>query len=120
MKALTKAEEQVMEAIWKIGKGFLKDVLEALPFPKPHPNTVATIIRILIDKDYVAFEQQGRNNLYSVKISRAQYAKRSITNVVKNYFEGSPVNVVSHFIDDKKISVKELETLLKQIKSSQK
>ena len=120
MKAITKAEEQIMEALWKIDKGFLKDVMEALPSPKPHPNTVATIIRILIEKDYVAFEQQGRNNLYKVKISRAQYAKRSITNVVKNYFEGSPANVVSHFIDDKKISIGELEALLKQIKSSKK
>lgn len=120
MKTITKAEEQIMEAIWKIDKGFLKDVMEAIPAPKPHPNTVATIIRILIEKGYVAFEQQGRNNLYRVKITRSQYAKRSISNVVRTYFEGSPANVVSHFIDDKKISVGELEALLKQIKSSKK
>jgi predicted transcriptional regulator len=120
MKLLTKAEEQMMEALWKIDKGFLKDVMEVLPSPKPHSNTVATIIKILIEKEYVGFEQQGRNNLYKVRISRAQYAKRSITTLVKNYFQGSPANVVSHFIDDKKISISELEELLKQIKSSKK
>lgn len=120
MKSLTKAEEQIMEALWKIEKGFLKDVLEALPSPKPHSNTVATIIKILIEKEYVGFERQGRNHLYKVRINRAQYAKKSISSLLKNYFNGSPAKMVSYFIDDKKISIGELESLLKQIKSAKK
>lgn len=120
MKSLTKAEEQIMEAIWKIKQGFLKDVVEALPAPRPHPNTVATIIKILIEKEYVSYEQQGRNNLYKMKIAREQYAKKSISNLTRAYFGGSSVNIVSHLINDNKISVKELEALLKQIKSSKK
>lgn len=120
MKSLTRAEEQIMEAVWKINTGFLKDIIEALPEPRPHSNTVATIVKILVEKEYVTYEPQGRNNLYKVKILREDYAKKSISSLMKNYFDGSPANIVSHFIKDNKLSVKELENLLKQIKSSKK
>lgn len=120
MKTLTKAEEQIMEALWTIQQGFLKDIVEALPPPVPHSNTVATIIKILIEKGYVGFEQQGRNNLYKIKVSREDYARRSFTKLMKTYFGGSPSNVVSHLVNDHKMSIKELEALLKQIKSSKK
>ncbi len=120
MKALTKGEEQVMEAIWKKGAGFLKDIIEALPDPKPHSNTVATVIKILIEKKYVVYEAQGRNYLYKPIITREEYAKKSIANVMKNFFGGSPANIVSHFLKEKKITVKEMEDILKQIKSSKK
>ncbi len=120
MRSLTRAEEQIMESIWKIGQGFLKDIVEALPPPRPHPNTVATIVKILVEKQYVDYEAQGRNNLYKTKLPREEYAKKSISQLMKSYFDGSPANVVSHFIKDNKMSVKELEGLLKKIKSSKK
>ena len=120
MKSLTRAEEQIMEAIWKIEQGFLKDVVQALRNPRPHSNTVATLIRILIEKGYISYEQLGRNNLYKVKITREQYAKKSVSNLMSAYFGGSPINIVSHLINDHKISVPELEDLLKKIKSSRK
>lgn len=120
MKSLTKAEEQVMEAMWAVQQGFLKDIVEALPAPAPHPNTVATLIKILIEKGYVTFEPQGRNNLYKVKIARTQYAKTSFSKIMKTYFGGSPSNVVSHLLKDHNLSVSELEDLLKKIKSSKK
>ena len=117
-KQLTKAEEQVMLALWKLGKGFLKDMTDAMPDPKPHPNTVATILKILIEKGFVDYEVQGRNNLYKPKVNKTDYGKKSISQLVKVYFEGSPAKLVSQFVNDKKISLKELEELLKQIKSS--
>lgn len=120
MKSLTKAEEQIMEAIWKKGSGFLKDIIEALPAPRPHPNTVATVIKILVEKKYVTYEAQGRNYLYKGLISRDEYAKKSITNIMKNFFDDSPANIVSHFIKENKMTVKEMEDLLKKIKSSKK
>ena len=120
MKSLTRAEEQIMEAIWKIEQGFLKDVVQALRNQRPHSNTVATLIRILIEKGYISYEQLGRNNLYKVKITREQYAKKSVSNLMSAYFGGSPINIVSHLINDHKISVPELEDLLKKIKSSRK
>ncbi|MEO6316227.1 MAG: BlaI/MecI/CopY family transcriptional regulator [Chitinophagaceae bacterium] len=120
MKSLTKAEEQVMQILWKLQEGFLKDILENSPEPKPHSNTVATILKILVEKGFVAYETQGRNNLYKPKISKSEYGRKSINQLVKGYFEGSPARLVSQFVNDNKLSVEELETLLQQIKSLKK
>ena len=120
MKSLTKAEEEVMQVLWGIGQGFLKDIMEATEEPKPHSNTIATILKILIDKGFVEAIQQGRNNLYRPLISKADYGKRSVQQIVQGYFEGSATNLVSQFVKDEKISVDELEALLKQIRSAKK
>ena len=117
-KTLTKAEEQVMQVLWKLGKGFLKDIVESSSDPKPHSNTVATILKILVEKGFVVFETQGRNNLYKPTISKTEYGKKTINQLVKGYFEGSPTKLVSQFVSDNKISMEDLEELLKQIKSS--
>jgi len=118
MKSLTKSEELVMQVLWKLKQGFLKDVLENSPDPKPHSNTIATILKILIEKGFVEYEVQGRNNIYKPKISKAEYGKKSINTLVKGYFEGSPAKLVSQFVTDNKLSVEELEALLLQIRSS--
>ena len=120
MKSLTKAEEQVMQVLWKLQQGFLKDILENSPEPKPHSNTAATILKILVEKGFVGYETQGRNNLYKPKISKADYGKRSVNQLVKGYFEGSPARLVSQFVNDNKLSTEELEALLQQIKSLKK
>jgi BlaI family transcriptional regulator, penicillinase repressor len=118
VKQLTKAEEQVMQVLWKLGRGFLKDIIDSTPEPKPHSNTVATILKILVEKGFVDYEVQGRNNLYRSKVSKTDYGKKTINQVVKGYFEGSPAKLVSQFVSDNKLSLKELEELLQQIKSS--
>ena len=115
---LTKAEEQVMMVLWKLGKGFLKDIIDATPEPRPHSNTTATILKILIEKGYVDYEVLGRNNLYKPKLTKTEYGKKSINQLLKGYFEGSPAKLVSQFVNDNKLSLQELEELLKQIKSS--
>ena len=120
MKTLTKTEEQVMQVLWKLQQGFLKDIVEHFPEPKPHSNTVATILKILIDKGFVGYETQGRNNLYKPRISKSEYGRKSINQLVKGYFEGSPARLVSQFVNDNKLSLEELEALLEQIKSSKK
>lgn len=120
IKSLTKAEEQVMQLLWKLQQGFLKDILENSPEPRPHSNTIATILKILVEKGFVDYEVQGRNNLYKPKISKAEYGKKSINQLVKGYFEGSPAKLVSQFLNDNKLSLEELETLMHQIKSSKK
>ncbi|MFT3827760.1 MAG: BlaI/MecI/CopY family transcriptional regulator [Chitinophagaceae bacterium] len=120
MKALTKAEEQVMQVLWHLEKGFLKDVLEAMPEPKPHSNTIATILKILVEKGFVDYEVQGRNNLYKPLISKEEYGRKTVQQVVKGYFGGSLTKLVSQFIDSEKLSPEELEALLKQIKNAQK
>ncbi|PWT71021.1 MAG: transcriptional regulator [Bacteroidetes bacterium] len=118
MKALTKAEEQLMLILWKLGRGFLKDIVEASPDPKPHPNTVATILKILIDKGFVEYSVKGRNNLYQARINKQEYGKKSVNQIVKGYFEGSPAKLVSQFVSDNKLSQEELEDLLNQIRSA--
>lgn len=120
MKSLTKTEEQVMQVLWKLQQGFLKDILENSPEPRPHSNTIATILKILVEKGFVAYETQGRNNLYKPKISKAEYGKKTVNQLVKGYFEGSPARLVSQFVNDNKLSLEELEALLQQIKSSKK
>jgi predicted transcriptional regulator len=115
-KGLTKAEEQVMQAVWQQQPAYLKDIIEAMPAPQPHSNTVATILKILIDKGYVQAATSGRNNLYSARVSREDYSKHSISNIVSNYFNGSFSNAVSFLVDQKQLSVTDLELLLKQIK----
>src|SRR5450432_1952348 len=114
MKMLTKTEEQVMQVLWKLQQGFLKDILENSPEPRPHPNTIATILKILVEKGFVAYETQGRNNLYKPRISKSEYGKKSINQLVKGYFEGSPARLVSQFLNDNKLSLEELKDLLQQ------
>ncbi len=120
IKSLTRAEEQVMQVLWKLGEGFLKDLVENSPEPKPHANTIATSLKILVDKGYVEYEVQGRNNLYKPRISKDEYGSKSINQVVKGYFDGSPAKLVSQFLSDNKLSVEELEALLKKVRSSKK
>jgi BlaI family penicillinase repressor len=116
MKTLTKAEEQIMQALWKIEKGFLKDIVEAMPNPKPHSNTVATLLKILVDKKFVTTETFGRMNEYSPLITKQAYSKNTISSLVKGYFGGSFSKAVSFLIEENKLSVEELELLLQQLK----
>jgi BlaI family penicillinase repressor len=120
MKPLTKAEEQVMIVLWKLGKGFLKDIVELTPEPRPHPNTIATLLKILVEKGFVEFDVQGRNNCYRPLVSKTDYGKSSANQLVKGYFEGSAAKLVSQFVSDKSLSLQELEALLEQIKSAKK
>lgn len=116
MKTLTKAEEQVMQVLWKIEKGFLKDVIEGMPNPKPHSNTVATLLKILVDKKFVETETFGRMHQYEPLVSKEAYSKNSLNGLVKGYFGGSFTKAVSFLVEENKLSVEELELLLQQLK----
>jgi len=116
MKTLTKAEEQVMMVVWKMGSGLLMEIVEAMPQPQPHKNTVATILKILAEKEFVRVEQVGRIHRYHPAVSKESYSKTTLSSMVKGYFEGSFSSVVSFMVDEKKLSVEDLELLLKQLK----
>lgn len=116
MKPLTKAEEQVMHVLWKLDKPFLREVVDSMPDPKPHQNTVSTLLRILVEKKFVGINVLGRQHQYFPLISKEEYSKRTIKQIVKGYFEGSFSNVVSFMVKENNISVEELEKLLQQIK----
>jgi BlaI family penicillinase repressor len=118
-KTLTKAEEQVMQALWEIKEGFLKDIVEAMPSPQPHSNTVATLLKILIEKGFATSAAVGRNNLYQPLVSKEQYSGQSIGTLVSGYFNGSYSNAVSFLVDQKKLSISDLELLLQELKKNE-
>lgn len=120
MKTLTKAEEQVMQVLWKLRKAFLRDIVEEMPNPKPHQNTVATILKILVEKEFAGITVLGRQHQYSALISKDEYSKRTIKQMVKGYFDGSFSNIVSFMVKENNISVEELEQILNQIKKQKK
>lgn len=120
MKPLTKAEEQIMHVLWKLEKGFLKDIVEAMPEPKAHSNTVATILKILVDKNFVGIEVFNRFHQYYPLIKKEEYSDKSVKVLVEGYFEGSFSNVVSFMLEKKQLSVQDLELLLKQVKKQKK
>lgn len=120
MERLTKAEEQVMQVLWKLGPSFAKDVLAAMPAPGPAITTVSTIIRILEEKGFVAHEVYGRSHRYHAVISKQAYGDRSAKKLLKDYFGGSPTAMVSAFIKREQLDASELDGLLKLIKDHKK
>lgn len=108
-----------MQVLWEQKQGFLKDILEVMPKPVPHPNTVATVLKILMEKGFVKAQAAGRNNLYSPAMSKEDYSKQSLGQVVTNYFNGSYSSAVSFLVDQKKLSVEDLELLLNQLKKKE-
>ena len=120
MKTLTKAEEQVMKVLWKLGSGLLMEIVDSMPEPQPHKNTVATILKTLVDKGFVDIENLGRIHRYHPSVSKEEYSKDTLTSVARGYFEGSFSNVISFLVDEDKLSVKELELLLQQLKQNKK
>lgn len=119
-KTLTRAEEEIMQVLWKIKQGFLKDIIDEIEPPKPHSNTVATMLKILVDKGFVAFDVHGRNYCYRPIVSKRNYGRKSASQLLKGYFEGSVVNLVSQFVQDDKLSVDEIEALLQDLKKKKK
>ena len=115
--SLTKAEEQVMQYLWELKKGFLKDVLDLFPEPKPHTNTVSTILKVLKEKEFVDYKIFGRQHEYFPLVSKEKYSGKSMKSLVKNYFEGSYTNAVSFLVEKNEISVADLEMLLNELKN---
>ena len=87
MKILTKAEEQIMQVIWKLNKAFLREIIDEISNPKPHNNTVATILKILVEKEFVGVTVYGRMHQYYPLISKDAYSKTTIRSLVKIYFK---------------------------------
>ena len=120
IKTLTKAEEEIMQVLWKLENAFLRDILDALPAQKPHQNTVATILKILVEKEFAGIEVFGRTHRYFPRVSKETYSKSTIKNVVRKYFEGSFSDAVSFMVKENSLSLEDLELLVKQLKKKQK
>jgi len=116
MKELTKAEEQVMQVLWDIRKGFVKDILDKLPEPKPAYNTVSTIVRILEKKGFVSYQAYGKTHEYFPLILKENYTSTFLKNFVGNYFGGSYQQLVSFFAKEENMDLKELDEMMQHVK----
>lgn len=120
MRELTRAEEQVMQVLWKIKKGFVKEILERFGEPKPAYNTVSTIVRILQGKGFVDHKAYGRTHEYFPVISKDDYSKMHLDTFVKDYFSNSFEKMVSFFAKEKSISIKEMGDIMKIMENEMK
>ena len=112
MEKLTNKEEEIMRVLWDLRKAFVKEVLEELPEPKPHYNTISTIIRNLEEKGYIRHEAFGKTHRYQPAVTKEEYRKSFMQKTISNYFENSYKNVVSFLAKEEKISVNELKEII--------
>lgn len=112
MKELTKAEEQIMQILWKLKKGFVNDIIDQMPEPKPAYNTVSTIVRILETKGIVDHKAYGKAHEYFPLTTKEEYTKGFLNGFIKNYFSNSYKNLVSFFSKNNDLSTKEIEEII--------
>lgn len=120
MKDLTKAEEQVMQVLWQLEKGFVKDIIAELPEPKPAYTTISTIIRILEDKGFVSHKAYGKTHEYFPLVQKSEYRSFAFKNVFKNYFNGSSESLMSFFVKENNLDVNDMNEILKTINKKKK
>ena len=113
MVTLTKAEERIMKILWEIEKGFIKDIIQKFPNPKPPYNSVSTIVRVLVQKEIVGFTAYGNSHQYHPLISKEEYRKGQLSKLVKNYYNNSLSQVVNFFTESKNLDEKELDEAMK-------
>jgi predicted transcriptional regulator len=114
IKELTKAEEQVMQHLWELEKGFLKDIVEKFSEPRPAYTTVSTVIRVLVKKGFIGFNTYGKTNEYYPLINKTKYFQNTIKPIISNYIKGSPGTFAS-FFNNSQLSLTELEDIKKII-----
>ena len=117
MSILTKAEEQVMQILWEEQEGFVKELLQKFPEPRPAYNTVSTIIRILEKKGFVDHRSFGKSHQYYPLVSRDQYRNERFSSLMKNYFNNSMKQVLSHFGEDGPMDMKEADEIISMIEA---
>ncbi len=120
IKELTRAEEQIMQVLWDLEKGFVKDVVDKLPEPKPAYNTVSTIIRILETKGFIDHKAFGKSHRYFPVISIAEYRSFATEKLLSGYFDNSLENMFSFFVKEKKLDLKEADEIPKLIEKLKK
>ena len=114
---LTAKEEMLMNIFWEHGSMFIRDLINHLPEPKPHYNTVATLVKFLEEKGFLEREPMANSFRYKVRISERQYRGRTVSDVVAQYYDNSYTSLVSQFVEEEKIDLDELKALIASIES---
>src|SRR5580692_5164174 len=117
MQKLAKREEQIMQACWHLGQAFIKDIIAELPDPKPHYNSVATMVRILEEKGFLDHETFGNTFRYYPVVSKEDYQKHAFGDIVKQYFNNSYPSMLAYFAKEQKLSKEEMNEILTIIRS---
>ncbi|MCP9234328.1 BlaI/MecI/CopY family transcriptional regulator [Lewinella sp. JB7] len=116
MQRLAKREAQLMEVLWRLQRAFVKEIIEELPEPKPHYNTVSTMVKILEEKGFVAHEKIGNAYRFFPVVAEEEYQKKAVDDVVKRFFDNSPMKLVNYFAREQRLDTEELERLIRLIK----
>lgn len=113
---LTKAEEQIMQILWNLGEGMVRDIRDKFNDPKPARNTVSTIIRVLESKGIVGYRENGNAHVYYPLLSKHDYSKKQLFSLMKNYFDNSFPQMATFFAKEKDLTIEDLEELLQETK----
>jgi len=116
MKELTKVEEEVMQIIWKLEKGIVRDFINELKDPKPPYSTISSVVRILEKKGFVDHKTYGKTHEYFPIISKDNYKKFAMNGIVDKYFAGSATSMMSFFAKENKLSASDLQALVDSLK----
>lgn len=117
MKKLTEREDQIMQLVWELEPIFIRDIVARLPEPKPHYNSVATIVKILVKKGFLKSVKLGNTDQYSAEISLEDYRKEEMKALKKKYFGNSLSKMMAHFAKHEDLSALEIQELIALIKS---
>ena len=119
MKKLAKREAQIMQAIWGLKHAFVKDIVAVMPEPRPHYNSVSTMVKLLEKKGFVSHEKIGNAHRYFAVVKKEDYQEEVVDDIVKGFFDNSPMKLVNYFAKEQKLDAADLERLLKMIKDQQ-
>jgi BlaI family transcriptional regulator, penicillinase repressor len=111
MKEITKAQEEILRVLWEIKEGAVSNVVDNIPEPKPAYNTVSTVIKVLEKKGYVSHKEFGKTFVYFPVVSKDEYARYAVKSSYTQLFNGSLNQIVSFFVRQEKVGLKELEEL---------
>lgn len=120
MEKLTAKEEEILELFWKKGPLYVREIVELYEDPKPHFNTISTIVRALEEKGYVGHTQKGKSYQYHAIIAEEDMGRKSLSSIIGRYFKNSYLRVVSSFVEDGNIPVEDLRRLLDEVENSRK
>ena len=120
MERITGKEEEIMEFFWKEGPLFVKQIMEYYNEPRPHINTLSTIVRNLDEKGYLGHRAYGNSYQYYPVVSKDEFKKKTLRNVISKYFNNSYLDVVSAFVNEEDISIDELKKLIRAAKNTKR
>lgn len=115
MKKLTNKEREIMELFWEHGPLFVRELLDFYPDPKPHFNTLSTVVRRLEADGCIGHKQYGSTYQYFAVMSEEEFAKSSVSGIISDYFDNSYKSMVSAFVQDKKLSVDDLREIIQKV-----